>query len=117
MRRSAWPGRSRPCLRPALALSVWAGLAVSAGAQGTAPTPEQIDDGRKVYDEFCLTCHGRDMVSPGLVTFDLRRFPKDDAERFRNAVLNGKGPAMPPWRDKLSNEEVELLWAYVRGGP
>jgi mono/diheme cytochrome c family protein len=32
-------------------------------------------------------------------------------------VLNGKGAAMPAWRDKLSDDDVELLWAYVRGGP
>ena len=72
--------------------------------------------GRGVYEDFCVTCHGRDMVNPGGVTFDLRKFPKDDFARFRNAVLNGKPPAMPPWRDKVSDEDVKLLWAYVRDG-
>jgi mono/diheme cytochrome c family protein len=72
--------------------------------------------GRGVYEDFCVTCHGRDMVNPGGVTFDLRKFPKDDFDRFRNAVLNGKPPAMPPWRDKVSDEDVKLLWAYVRDG-
>jgi len=56
------------------------------------------------------------MVNPGGVTFDLRKFPKDDFERFRNSVLNGKPPAMPPWRDKVGDEDLKLLWAYVRGG-
>jgi hypothetical protein len=32
-----------------------------------------------------------DMVTPGGVTFDLRKFSKDDFERFRNAVLEGNG--------------------------
>ena len=86
-------------------------------AQNAPPTREQIDDGRQVYEDFCVSCHGRDMVSPGLVTFDLRKFPKDDFERFRSSVLNGKGPAMPPWREKVSDDELTLLWAYVRGGP
>jgi mono/diheme cytochrome c family protein len=72
--------------------------------------------GRGVYEDFCVTCHGRDLVNPGGVTFDLRKFPKDDFERFRNAVLNGKPPAMPPWRDKVSDDDVKLLWAYVRDG-
>jgi hypothetical protein len=53
------------------------------------------------------------MVAPGGVTFDLRKFPKDDFERFRNAVLNGKSPAMPAWRDRISDDDVKLLWAYV----
>ena len=91
---------------------------VSAQAHAeAAPTPEQIDQGREVYEDFCQTCHGRDMISPGLVTFDLRKFPKDDAARFRGSVLDGKGTAMPSFRGRISDEDVDLLWAYVRGGP
>ncbi len=86
-------------------------------AHAQAPTPEQIDQGREVYEEFCVNCHGRDMVTSGAVVFDLRKFPKDDHDRFKNSVLNGKGTAMPSWRDKVSDEDIELLWAYVRGGP
>jgi mono/diheme cytochrome c family protein len=86
-------------------------------ARAQDPTPAQVDEGRTIYDEFCATCHGRDMAAPGVVAFDLRKFPKDDWARFQNSVLNGKAPAMPAWRDKVSNEEVSLLWAYVRGGP
>jgi len=47
-------------------------------------------------EDNCRTCHGRNVISPGLVTFDLRKFPKDDAARFRGAVLNGKAPSCPP---------------------
>jgi mono/diheme cytochrome c family protein len=50
------------------------------------------------------------------VTFDLRKFPKDDFERFRKTVLEGKRPAMPAWRDKGSDDDVKLLWAYMRSG-
>jgi mono/diheme cytochrome c family protein len=103
---------SRPCLVLAIAL-----LIACNDAQAQDPTPDQIDQGRQIYDDLCATCHGRDMVSPGLVTFDLRKFPKDDAARFRNSVLNGKGAAMPAWQGKVSDEELNLLWAYVRGGP
>jgi cytochrome c553 len=81
--------------------------------------PAAADDaelGREIYGEFCVNCHGRDMVSSGTMTSDLRKFPKNDFARFRNSVLNGKGQAMPPWRDKLSDEDLTLLWAYVRSG-
>ena len=119
--RFVWPGLARPyAFRPCtylLPALLACALQSGALAQSDPPTPQQIDDGRQVYDEFCTTCHGRDMVSPGLVTFDLRKFPKDDYSRFQASVLNGKPPAMPAWRDKLSNEDVMLLWAYVRGGP
>jgi mono/diheme cytochrome c family protein len=82
-----------------------------------APTPEQVDQGREVYEDNCETCHGRNMVSPGLVVFDLRKFPRDDAARFRGSVLDGKGAAMPAFRGRLGDTDVDLLWAYVRGGP
>ena len=96
--------------RTAWVLAVLAiGVALSAGALA-----DDADLGRE--DDFCVTCHGRDMVNPGGVTFDLRKFPKDDFERFRNAVLDGKPPAMPPWRGKISDDDLKLLWAYVRGG-
>ena len=113
--RLAWPGLARPCSY--LAALLLCGLASGALAQSAPPTPQQIDDGRQVYEELCMSCHGRDMVSPGLVIFDLRKFPKDDFPRFEKAVLDGKPPAMPGWRDRLSNEDLLLLWAYVRGGP
>ena len=75
-----------------------------------------VEQGRDTYGELCVTCHGPDMVNPGALSFDLRKFPKDDFERFKTSVLNGKGRAMPAWRDKLSDEDVVNLWAYVRGG-
>jgi mono/diheme cytochrome c family protein len=112
----AWPDLSQPRAALAIALLiVCLGLPNFAHAQD--PTPDQVEQGRQVYDDLCATCHGRDMVSPGLVTFDLRKFPKDDAARFRNSVLNGKGAAMPAWQGKVGDEELNLLWAYVRGGP
>ena len=94
-----------------LALALLIGLCSSPCAQA-----DDAELGRQVYDDVCVTCHGRDMINPGGVTFDLRKFPKDDFERFRNAVLDGKPPAMPPWRDKISDDDLKLLWAYVRGG-
>jgi mono/diheme cytochrome c family protein len=95
-----------------------AAIALSFGQAALAaePSEAQVDQGREVYGEFCVTCHGRDMVAPGTVSADLRKFPKDDFERFRNVVLNGKGQAMPPWREKITDEDLTTLWAYVRSG-
>jgi mono/diheme cytochrome c family protein len=103
--------QSRKCLVPALALG--AGMLF---ASAHAADEAKIDQGREVYGEFCVACHGRDMVSSGPMTFDLRKFPKDDFNRFKDVVLNGKGQAMPPWREKLTDEDVTLLWEYVRSG-
>lgn len=85
-----------------------------------ADDADKAEQGHDLYDEYCATCHGRDMVNPGGVSFDLRRFPKDGPkdgfERFRNSVLNGKGQTMPAWRDKLADEDVAVLWSYVQTG-
>ena len=114
--RFAWPGFSRPCTFLSVAVLCAVALPGWANAEA-APSPEQIDQGRKVYEDNCQTCHGRDLVSPGLVTFDLRKFPKDDPARFRGSVLDGKGAAMPSFRGRMSDADVDLLWAYVRSGP
>jgi cytochrome c6 len=83
---------------------------------GTLALAEDADIGREIYGEFCLNCHGRDMIQAGGVSADLRKFPKNDFDRFRNVVLDGKGQAMPAWRDKISDDDLNLLWAYVRSG-
>jgi cytochrome c6 len=83
-----------------------------ASAAHAEPTLEQIEEGVSIYEDFCAVCHGRNMMNPGGFAFDLRKFPKNDLERFRNSVLNGKG-GMPAWRDKLTDEDIDLLWAYI----
>jgi cytochrome c55X len=90
-------------------LALWVMLAGSSQA-------DDADLGRDLYEELCAPCHGRDMVNPGAVTFDLRKFPRDDFERFRRSVLDGKPPAMPSWRDKVNDDDLRLLWAYMRSG-
>jgi cytochrome c6 len=105
---------ARP-LAPAASL-LSAALLAAAIARAAEPSEAEIDQGREIYGELCATCHGRDMVNAGTVTFDLRKFPPDAFERFRKAVLDGKAPAMPAWREKLGDEDMKLLWAYVRSG-
>ena len=75
-----------------------------------------VDQGRELYAQYCESCHGRDMVTTSSLVFDLRKFPRTDAERFRSSVLNGKG-GMPAWRDTLSDADVASLWAYVNSEP
>jgi mono/diheme cytochrome c family protein len=81
-----------------------------------AAESDLIDQGRDLYADTCAACHGRDMVNAGGIAFDLRKFPREDFARFRNSVLNGKGEAMPAWRDKIDDDDLAALWAYVRSG-
>ena len=102
----------------------WLAVAVAAAcaaatARADAPrfAPEQIDQGHAQFDRTCAQCHGRNMVNSGTTVYDLRRFPLDERERFFNSVSHGKGN-MPSFKDALSRDQMELLWAYVgsRGG-
>jgi mono/diheme cytochrome c family protein len=69
--------------------------------------------GRARYAQVCAQCHGHNMVNAGVVTYDLRRFPLDQRERFGNSVTNGKGN-MPSFKGAMSEAEIDGLWAYVR---
>jgi len=82
-----------------------AGMTVRAEAQ-------DAEKGKQLYAKNCLHCHGRNMVTPGTVAYDLRQFPEDDKARFQTSVMKGK-KNMPPWGDKLSSEQIDDLWAYV----
>jgi cytochrome c55X len=74
--------------------------------------PVKIDLGKAIFAERCSHCHGPNMVNPGTITPDLRRFP-DDHDRFVHTVKNGKNNRMPPWGDVLNDDEIADLWAYV----
>ncbi len=83
-------------------------LAPAAGAQDA----KKIQAGERVYNNYCFTCHGENLVSSGQ-TFDLRRLRADERVRFENSVSNGKGQ-MPPWKGVLTTEEIDQLWNFIR---
>ena len=72
----------------------------------------KIDAGEAVYNDYCFTCHGEKLVSSGQ-TYDLRRLTASDRARFENAVRMGKNQ-MPPWKEVLTNEQIEMIWLFVR---
>jgi len=111
------PGMDRmPGRAAARALAFWAALYCGPAAEAAEPSAADIALGRDAFNEMCATCHGRDMIIVGGLAFDLRKFPAAEFERFRRAVMEGKGAGMPAWQDKISDEDLDLLWAYVRTG-
>ena len=112
---------SQRWLIPALLL-VPLGAMAQAGAVGDAAsaprfTSAQIEAGREQFHRTCAPCHGRNMVNSGTTSYDLRKFPLDQPERFLQSVTNGRGN-MPSFKDALTPEQFAILWAYVgsRGG-
>ena len=78
---------------------------------------EKLSKSKRVYKQFCAHCHGLNMVNPGTSSYDLRKFPVDQKDRFYKSVLKGSRN-MPAWGDVITPDEMELLWFYVatRGG-
>lgn len=108
--------RSVRWLRRATAATAAALLCNVAGAQVRFDA-EQINQGHVQFHRTCAQCHGRNMVNSGTTVYDLRRFPLDQPDRFFSSLSNGKGN-MPSFKDALTPEQMQLLWAYVgsRGG-
>jgi len=119
--RRAAPKQSRPRTHEQAKRDCFASLAMTlfvvlVSALSARAAEGDVDQGHDTYQDLCSSCHGRDMVNSGTLSFDLRKFPKDDFARFKTSVLNGKGTAMPPWAGKVSDEDLANLWAYVRSG-
>lgn len=88
------------------------------GAPVFAQDPDsQLAAGLEAYEFFCSKCHGKEMVNAGVSSYDLRKFPTDQKDRFYDSVKNGRGD-MPAWGDVIYPEELDALWYYVatRGG-
>jgi cytochrome c6 len=97
-----------PFGRVALAVILIA-LPCAASAQDAAA----VRKGAKTYENNCSTCHGDDLQNNSGIAFDLRRLHADEHPRFVNSVLHGKN-AMPAWAGKLTDDQIESLWAYIR---
>ena len=90
-------------------------MSVPAGAEEAQSfSKDEIATGAELYAVNCSPCHGARMQDPG-AAFNLRRFPRDQRERFVNSVTRGKNQ-MPPWGDFFKPEQLEALWAYVTTG-
>jgi len=100
----------RRCWRFGVAAVLAAAPLVGAAQQRFST--EAIDKGREQYNRICVQCHGRNLINAGTTVYDLRKFPVDQPERFKQSVLQGKG-AMPSWKETLTPEQIDWLWAYV----
>jgi quinohemoprotein ethanol dehydrogenase len=73
-----------------------------------------IDQGRRLYTERCLVCHGYSVVSGGL-TPDLRYSDTQVYAEWDAIVLGGSRSVngMPPFAGLLSTEQSQAVKAYI----
>jgi mono/diheme cytochrome c family protein len=84
-----------------------------------ATMPADQPDGATIFKRNCVMCHGPD--GKGVATFKTPDFtnPRVQAsltdEQILETIKNGKqGTVMPPWRDKLSDQDIKAVAAHIR---
>jgi polar amino acid transport system substrate-binding protein len=102
---------------PGFMLRTKSSMVVAAADAPTTPNAATAQEPRKkgysLYHQACAKCHGRSVISGGIVP-DLRRFNGSD-EDFFAIVKNGRpGTAMSAWKDLLSDEEIRDIQEYVK---
>jgi mono/diheme cytochrome c family protein len=96
---------------------------------GVSPSPRRdsgAQAGERLFRRFCVVCHGDDGKGTAmrqdlntLPDFTLRAWQerRTDFQLFES-IRGGKGSAMPPFREKLSPEQIHDLVTFVRSlGP
>jgi mono/diheme cytochrome c family protein len=88
-------------------------------AELVAPLVADQPDGATVFKRNCVMCHGSD--GKGVATFKTPDFTDSKVqasltdEQILETIKNGKkGTVMPPWRDKLSDQEIKAVAAHIR---
>ncbi len=69
------------------------------------------------YNQKCAGCHGLDghPSRDGVPDFTDPDFQKEHTdEDLNNSITNGKPPRMPSYREKLDDQQIKEMVAYVR---
>jgi mono/diheme cytochrome c family protein len=103
--------RLRYCAAATIASVLFLSAAAASAQDATVDKPT-VDAGETVYNTYCAVCHGDGLVSTGQFP-NLRRLTVGDRAKFDTTVRNGRNQ-MPPWKDVLSNTEIDQLWAFIR---
>jgi cytochrome c oxidase cbb3-type subunit 3 len=87
------------------------------------------EQGKKLYGQFCASCHGQSGKGDGPAAAALNPKPRDhtdraymsklsDAEMFKvikeGGASVGRSPLMPPWGASLKDDQINDVIAYIR---
>jgi len=91
----------------------------------SADLQESLQNGKKIYHDYCSVCHGdkgdgqsfvRNVIKiPPLDFTDKKLVDQFSVERMRWAILLGKpGTAMPSWRFDLTALQISDVITYIQ---
>jgi cytochrome c oxidase cbb3-type subunit 3 len=87
------------------------------------------EEGKKLYGQFCASCHGQAGKGDGPASAALNPKPRDHTDKGYMSTLSdddllkviknggasiGKSPLMPPWGASLKDDQIKDVIAYVR---
>jgi mono/diheme cytochrome c family protein len=90
-------------------------------ATGSTALPGDPSKGQIVYGQNCATCHGAALtggVGPALNPIEKLPGVSNplDPQYLIGIITNGRtegGKVMPPWKDKLSGQEIKDVAAFI----
>jgi cytochrome c oxidase cbb3-type subunit 3 len=104
-------------------------LAVALLGTTTVVQAADVEQGKKLYGQFCASCHGQSGKGDGPAAAALNPKPRDhtdkeymskmsDEDMFKviknGGVAIGKSPLMPPWGASLKDDQIKDVVAYIR---
>jgi mono/diheme cytochrome c family protein len=115
----------RTCDVTVFIVALWA-VVLSTALVAYAADAEQ---GKKLYGQFCASCHGQSGKGDGPAAAALNPKPRDHTdkeymskmsdEEMLKVIKNGgasvgKSPLMPPWGASLKDDQIQDIMAYIR---
>src|SRR6266403_2886644 len=103
-----------------IACALTAATVLTFDAMANAPNAAQ--KGRAIFEQNCISCHGEDgkaqvnvmSHAADLTDPDTWKRGHSDADIF-NAIKNGGIESMPPFKAQLSDDQIWLLVAFIKG--
>jgi mono/diheme cytochrome c family protein len=106
-------------------------VALCAVVLGTALAAHAADaeQGKKLYGQFCASCHGQSGKGDGPAATALNPKPRDHTSKEYMSQMSdddmlkviknggasiGKSPLMPPWGASLKDDQIKDVIAYIR---
>ena len=87
-------------------------------AAPAAATATAKPDGKALYTQYCVACHGADGKGNNGLGGDYSKvLPERTDDELIAAIKNGKTGdigAMPPWGAVLNDEQIQAVLTYVK---